>query len=101
SLAAVTTGGASAFAISMGRGFQDVPSAQLAGDVLLRLGIEPNTLGGADPELSYTALRDALDIIFTVYSDARGQVVLNIVNLLAGLESDAVYGQAAAILANK
>ncbi|MGE4239910.1 M10 family metallopeptidase [Ramlibacter sp.] len=97
----VATEGASAFALAVGRGFTEVPSAQLAADVLLRLGIEANTLGGAVPGESYTALRDAVDIIFTVYSVARGQVVLNLVNLLANLEGDAVYGQAAATLAGR
>jgi serralysin len=101
SLAKINAEGASAFALSVGNGFTSVGSGQLATDVLVRLGIEPNTLGGLVPDQSYTALRDALDTIFTVYSEARGQVVLNIVNLLAGLEGDAVFGQAAATLANK
>jgi hypothetical protein len=58
-------------------------------------------LGGADPVASYAAIRDALTTIFSVYSDARGQVVLNLINLLAGLETDTVYGQAAATVTNR
>ncbi|MBC5764730.1 M10 family metallopeptidase [Ramlibacter albus] len=101
SLATVTSQGASAFAIGVGQAFMGVAAATLAQDVLTRLAVETNTLGGPDPAASYAAIRDALATIFSVYSDARGQVVLNLINLLAGLETDTVYGQAAATVTNR
>jgi hypothetical protein len=101
SLATVAGQGASAFAIGVGQAFSAAPSATLARDVLAHLAVETNTLGGTDPAASYAAILDALATIFSVYSDARGQVALNLVNLLAGLESDAVYGQVAATVTNR
>lgn len=100
-LSLISTQGASSFALTVGHGFDTVDSVTLAQNVLIHLGIEPNTLGGGAPDVAYKALYDALVQVFTVYSDARGQVVLNMVNLLAGLESNDVYGQAAATLTDK
>jgi hypothetical protein len=72
----------------------------LAAGVLANLGVSGGTLGGADPVASFAALEGALAQIFSVYAHARGQIVLNLGNLLAGLETDAVYGQAAAAFQN-
>ena len=101
SLSAINSQGTSAFAIGVGQAFSGVAPATLARDVLAHLAVETNTLGGSDPAASYAAILDALTTIFSVYSDARGQVVLNLINLLAGLEADAVYGQAAATVTNR
>jgi hypothetical protein len=100
-LSLISQQGASAFALSVGHGFDAVGSVTLAQSVLLHLGIEANTLGGGAPDVAYRALYDALVQVFTVYSDARGQVVLNMVNVLAGLETNDVYGQVAATLTDK
>ncbi|MBI2769667.1 MAG: matrixin family metalloprotease [Burkholderiales bacterium] len=97
----VASSGASAFALAVGNSFAAADSTLLAGQVLANFGISAATLGGSIPDQSYAALADAVSIIFTAFATSRGQVVLNIVNLLAGLETDVVYGQVAAALANK
>jgi Ca2+-binding RTX toxin-like protein len=92
--------GASQFALSIGNSFAATDSASLSTTVLANFGISSGTLGGGDPDASFAALHEAVTIIFSVYADARGQVVLNIGNLLAGLESNSVYGFAAAAFQN-
>lgn len=97
-MAMVASGTASRFALALGDFFAAADSALLSATVLSNFGVSPGTLGGGDPGASFTALQDALAGIFGLYSHARGQVVLNMAHLLAGLETDAVYGQAAAAL---
>lgn len=96
----VASAGASQFALGVGNSFAATDSASLSAAVLANFGLSPGTLGGGDPDASFAALQDALTTIFSTYASARGQVVLNIGNLLAGLEADSVYGQAAAAFQN-
>jgi hypothetical protein len=92
--------GESQFAIDFGNSFAATGSALLADRVLANMGLAPGILGGGDPDAAFAALDDALTTIFSVYADARGQVVLNIANLLVGLEGNDVYGYAAAAFQN-
>lgn len=94
-IARVGVNGVPAYAASLASDFSAAPADQLADLVLDDLGIQPWTLGGSNPTASYNALLNAVTSVFVWYPDARGQVVLNMVNLLAGLESDPVYGSAA------
>lgn len=83
-LAYAAQNGPAAYAAEIGKGFASVPAATLAASVLTNVGIVNATL------------QDALVQIFTAYpASARGQIVLNLVNLLTNLEGDAVYGAAA------
>ena len=76
--------GPSALAAAIGANFATTPAADLAKTVLANLGI------------SNATLETALDQIFTAYpAGARGQIVLNLTNLLSGLEGDATFGAAA------
>ncbi len=76
--------GPSALAAAIGANFAATPAADLAKLVLANLGI------------SNATLETALGQIFTAYpAGARGQIVLNLTNLLSGLEGDATYGAAA------
>jgi hypothetical protein len=100
-LAVANSQGPVALATMIAQGFTAVPAATFARNVLDHLALEPNTLGGADPAASYAALLDAAITYFSVYSDARGTVVVQLLDLLAGLEADAVYGQVAATVTNR
>jgi hypothetical protein len=83
-LAYAAQNGPAAYAAEIGKGFYNVPAATLAASVLTNVGIVNATL------------QDALEQIFTAYPvQARGQIVLNLVNLLTNLEGDATYGAAA------
>jgi serralysin len=93
--------GGSAFAIGVGASFASSDHAALATRVLSNFGIAVDTLGGGAPETSYSALLDALRVIFDVYPESVGQVVLNVVNLLGSLESNSVYGVAASTFNNR
>lgn len=76
--------GPSALAAAIGANFASTPAADLAKLVLANLSI------------SNATLETALGQIFTAYPvQARGQIVLNLTNLLSGLENDATYGTAA------
>ena len=70
--------------------------ASLASTVLVNCGITPGSLGGATPAASYAALESALSIFFSAFPQDRGQVIYNLVRILPNLQSDAVYGSAAA-----
>lgn len=88
-LAFASQNGPSAYAAEIGAGYAHVPAATLADSVLANLGIDN------------AVLEDALGQIFTAYPvQARGQIVLNLINLLTNLEGDATYG-AAAVAWNK
>lgn len=83
-LAYAAQNGPAAYAAEIGKGFYNVPAATLADTVLKNVGIDNATLEGA------------LVQIFTAYPvQARGQIVLNLINLLGNLEGDATYGAAA------
>lgn len=94
-IARVGVYGPSSYAASVAGDFAAAPPDQLATLVLDDFGVHPWTLGGGTPTSSYYALLDAVTSIFAWYPDSRGQVVLNMVRLLGGLETDPVYGHAA------
>jgi serralysin len=75
-------------------------SAGLASRVLDNCGISPTTLGGQSGDLAYAALLDAVTTAFNANAGARGQLILSLATLLGGLETNAVYGQAAAAFNN-
>jgi hypothetical protein len=99
-LGSVTTAGDSQFAVSVGNGFAAVDSGSLSISVLSHLGVAAGTLGGGDPDASFEALEAAVSSLFSSYATVRGQIVLNMATLLAGLEADSVYGDAAAAFQN-
>ena len=79
-LAYAAQNGPAAYAAEIGKGFYTVPAATLADTVLKNVGIDNATL------------EDALVQIFTAYPvQSRGQIVLNLINLLSNLEADATY----------
>ena len=83
-VALATQSGPAALAAAIGANFAATPAADLAKLVLANLSI------------SNATLETALGQIFTAYpAGARGQIVLNLTNLLSNLESDATYGAAA------
>ena len=79
--------------------FAATSHADLAKLVLDNLGVTPATVPAVNGkgESEYALLLDAVKQIFAVYPTMRGQVILNMTNLLAGLEGDATYGGAAAV----
>lgn len=85
-MALAVQSGANTLATNIANNFQATTPATLAATVLTNVGI------------TNTILQDALTQYFTAYTSAavRGQVVLNLVTLLSGLEGDATYGTAAA-----
>lgn len=97
----VAESGESAFAVGVGASFASTDHAALASQVLSNFGIAPDTLGGGAPELSFLTLLDALRVVFDIYPESIGQVVLNVVNLMVSLESNSVYGAAAAAFNNR
>jgi len=94
-LAAYSSGTASSYAADVAGRFAGTPNQALAGTVLANLGVTAQTTGGYTPTDSFNLVRDALTIYFDAFPTAKGQVVLNLVNLLANLERDQVWGQAA------
>ena len=90
-LTEITATSDSAFAFGLAANFAKVPDIVLAKQVLNNLSINTTTVNA----ISYGLLEDALVIFFGVYPTARAQVILNLTNLLAPLESDAVFGPAA------
>lgn len=92
SLTTIGAGNASSYATSVANGFAGVPSATLAATMLGNLGISSSTI----PAASYTVLADAITLMFDTYgASARGQIALNMVNILTTLESDVTYGAVA------
>jgi len=82
-LSIINTSGASSFAASMASSFANTSSSSLATTVLTNLGLG-------------TGLATTLTQLFDGYGvAARGQIILNLTNLLSGLEGDATYGAAA------
>ena len=90
---------ASTFVKNLTDRFASTSHADLAKRVLDNLGVSPTTVTAinAKGEGEYALLLDAVKQLFTAYPTMRGQVILNMTNLLAGLESDATYGATAAI----
>jgi hypothetical protein len=88
---------ASAFAADLSSNFDKVSHANLAKLVLNNLGVTAATVPAinAKGESEYAILLDAVQQLFGVYPTMRGQVILNMTNLLPRLESDATYGAAA------
>jgi hypothetical protein len=93
--------GASSLAMNLGATVSSQDSAGLATTVLGNCGITPETLGGPHGDIAYSSLLDALTTMFGVYAQARGQVILNLTTLLSGLETNSVYGAAAAAFNNE
>lgn len=89
---------AAAFAKTLESSFASSSHADLAKLVLDNLGVTDASVPAtnAKGESEYSLLLSAVQQIFTVYPTLRGQVILNMTNLLAGLEADATYGVAAA-----
>ena len=88
---------ASLFAKNLTDRFATTSHADLAKLVLDNLGVTPTTVPAVNTkgESEYALLQDAVKQLFAGYPTMRGQVVLNMTNLLAGLESDVTYGAAA------
>ena len=83
----------SAFANDLASGFQTTTNAALAKQVLDNINITAATVTTPG---SYTTLLSALEQAFAGFGPAsRGQIILNVTNLLAKLEGDATYGVAA------
>lgn len=98
-LSELASKGDSAFAASLVANFASISNTDLAKLVLDNLGINSSTVKAvnAQGQSEYTVLLDALGQLFGYYgASARGQIILNATNLLAGLESDATWGAAAA-----
>ena len=92
---AQATADPSAFARNLASNFSSTSSAALAKLVLDNLNVTTTTVTAVNGQgqSEYAILLDALGQMFTFYGvDARGQIILNATNLLAGLESDPTYG---------
>ena len=89
---------ASTFAGNLTDRFAATSHADLAKLVLDNLGVTATTVPAinAKGESEYALLLDAVKQLFAAYPTMRGQVILNMTNLLAVLESDITYGKAAA-----
>lgn len=87
----------SAFAKNLESIFANTSHAALAKQVLDNLGVTAATVPAVNSsgQSEYAILLDAVQTIFSVYPTMRGQVILNMTNLLAGLEADGTYGAAA------
>ena len=87
----------SLFAKNLTDRFATSNHADLAKQVLDNIGVTATTVPAvnAKSESEYTLLLDAVTQIFGLFPTMRGQVILNMTNLLAGLEGDATYGGAA------
>lgn len=96
-ISVINTSGSSAFAQQMADSFASTSDASLASTVLTNFGITSTSIATA----SYDALYAAVQQAFAAYPTARGQVILNMSNLLAGLEGDATYGTVATTYNNQ
>lgn len=92
------TADATAFAQAMADNFANTSHADLAKVVLDNFGVTAVSVPAvnAKGESEYALLLDAVKQMFSTYPSMRGQVILNMANLLAELENDATYGTAAA-----
>lgn len=88
----LTSSGAAAVSSRFANDYAALSDSALAARVLDNLRINAVSVNS----VAYTALSSALAQIFAAYgSGARAQVVLNLVNLLVDLESNATFGAAA------
>ena len=94
---AQATTDASTFAQKLASTLNNNSHADLAKLVLDNLGVTPTSVPAinARGESEYHLLMDAVKQAFAAFPTMRGQVILNMTNLLAGLEIDATYGAAA------
>lgn len=94
---AQATSDASALAKSLTSAFASTSHADLAKLVLDNLGVTATSVKAvnAKGQSEYAILLDAVQQIFAAFPTMRGQVILNMTNLLADLEADATYGGAA------
>lgn len=100
---AQATSDASAFANNLTSAFASTSHTALAKLVLDNLGVTSSTVKAVNSkgESEYTLLLDAVQQIFAAYPTMRGQVILNMTNLLADLEADGTYGGAAVTYNNQ
>jgi hypothetical protein len=89
---------ASTFVKNLTDRFATTSHADLAKLVLDNLGVTATSVPAinAKGQSEYGLLLDAVKQLLAAYPTMRGQVILNMTNLLAGLETDATYGTAAA-----
>ena len=94
---------AGAFAKSLESAFAGTSNTNLAKLVLDNLGVTATTVKAVNSkgESEYTLLLNAVQQLFDAYPSMRGQVILNMTNLLADLEADATYGGAAVAYNNQ
>lgn len=95
-LSVLATSSPQALADQIGDSFASVSDATLATTVLTNLGVTAATTNAT----AYAALSAAVAQIFAAYPGQRGIVVLNMINILTTLESNATYGVAAAAFNN-
>ena len=88
---------ASLFAKNLADRFASTSHAGLAKLVLDNLGVNAASVPAINSkgESEYALLLDAVKQLFAFYPTMRGQVILNMTNLLAELGSDVTYGAAA------
>jgi hypothetical protein len=100
---AQATADAATFAGSLAGTFASTSHADLAKLVLDNLGVTATTVKAVNSkgESEYAILLDAVQQIFAAFPTLRGQVILNMTNLLEGLEADATYGAAAVAYNNQ
>ena len=100
---AQATSDAGAFAKSLESAFAGTSNTDLAKLVLGNLGVTATTVAAVNSkgESEYTLLLGAVQQLFAAYPTMRGQVILNMTNLLADLEADATYGGAAVAYNNQ
>ena len=100
---AQATANASAFANTLTSPFANTSHTALAKLVLDNLGVTASTVKAVNSkgESEYTLLLDAVQQIFGAFPTLRGQVILNMTNLLADLEADGTYGAAAVVYNNQ
>lgn len=100
---AQATSDAAAFATILATAFASTSHTDLAKLVLANLGVTATTVTAVNSkgESEYAILLDAVQQIFAAFPTMRGQVTLNMTNLLADLEADATYGAAAVAYNNQ
>lgn len=89
---AITTSNSETFATSLFTALASTSDSALATRVLTNMGVTSQTVNAS----SLSILQTALTQYFAAYGNgARGVIANNLVRLLAGLESDATWGNAA------
>ena len=101
---AQATADPAAFARTLASNFASTSNTALAKLVLDNLNVTAATVTAVNGQgqSEYAILLDALGQMFAFYgAEARGQIILNATNLLAGLETDVTYGVTAASYNNQ